>query len=140
MEELAGLTVMVHPNVTHDPLNMQGEIGAITKVFYEDCASCVEFTDERVGVYNHDTLYMLMPTEIILEKLVDDIFNFDLNPSEVLDIFKICMLNEVEKHERALKWAWESPAISEAIVFSVQDWIDLQIERLDQQQDSGIGR
>lgn len=143
MEELVGTTVMVHPKLIQDPINMQGSVGTISRTLYEECASYVNFGHEDIGVYNNDALLMLMPTEVALGDLPNDIVAMDLDASEVLDIFRICMLNESgipEKQETALRLAVASPVISEAIVFTLQDWIDFQIDRLDQQQDPGRGR
>ncbi|MEN5057129.1 hypothetical protein [Sphingobacterium kitahiroshimense] len=143
MEELAGTTVMIHPKLTQDPINMQGCVGTISNVLYEDCASYVNFGLGHFGVYNNDALLMLMPTEVALGKLPNDIDAMDLDPSEVLDIFRISILNESgipEKQETALRLALASPVISAAIVFTVQDWVDFQIARLDQQQNPGRGR
>lgn len=143
MEELVGTTVMVHPKLIQDPINMQGSVGTISRTLYEDCASYVNFGHDHFGVYNNGNLFMLMPTEIALGKLSNHIDAMDLDASEVLDIFRIYMLNESgisEKQETALRLAVASPVISEAIVFTVQDWIDFQINRLDQQKNPGRGR
>jgi len=143
MEDLFGTMVMVDPNLTHDPLNMQGGMGVITQAFYEDCAAYVNFGYERIGVYNNDALFMLMPADVALEKLPSAIQEMHMHPLEVVDIFNIYMLHETgksEQQEKAFDWALGNSRISKAVVFSVQDWIDFQIERLDKQQNPGRGR
>src|SRR5690606_24780280 len=113
---------------------MQGHIGMISRILYEDCASYVDFGNEHFGIYNNDALLMLTPPEVALDKLRNDIREMDMQASEVLDIFNIYMLNETGAPEIALESAFNNPRIAQAIIFSVQDWVEFQIERFDQEQ------
>ncbi|MFB2121597.1 hypothetical protein [Parapedobacter sp. 2B3] len=66
----------------------------------------------------------------------------DMDTAEVLDILGIYLLDASENPEhrqQALDWAMGNERIAQAIVFSVEDWIEFQIDRLDRQQQSGRG-
>jgi hypothetical protein len=142
MENLVGTTVMIHPELTSDPIHMQGRFGAINHVLYEDWSSYVLFQNQMLGLYTNDALLMLVPPEILVEKLRKDIYELDMDPSEVVDILEMYHLHTSGKtslQQEALDWAMTHDKISKAIVFSVQDWIDYQIERLDRQQRPGLG-
>lgn len=142
MENLVGTTVMIHPELTSDPIHMQGRFGAINHVLYEDWSSYVLFQNQMLGLYTNDALLMLVPPEILVEKLRKDIYELDMDPSEVVDILEMYQLHtsgKVSLQQEALDWAMTHDKISKAIVFSVQDWIDYQIERLDRQQRPGMG-
>lgn len=142
MEELVGTTVMVHPDLTTDPVNMQGHLATISHVLYEDCSAYVRFSNQMIGLYSTDVLLMLVPPEIIVDKLRSDVREMDMDASEVVDIMEMYQLHATgvpERQQEALDWAMTHAKISRAIVFSVEDWIDFQIDRLDQQQRSGRG-
>ena len=140
MEELVGISVLVHPNLTQDPVNMQGHMGRISYVLYEDSSVYVKFKNQMLGLYEADGLLMLIPGEIVLDKLRHDVYEMDMDASEVVDILGIYLLDATGKQEQqqqALDWAMGNSKIREAIVFSVQDWIDFQLDRLDQHQQPG---
>lgn len=142
MENLVGTAVMIHPELTSDPIHMQGRFGAINHVLYEDWSSYVLFQNQMLGLYTNDALLMLVPPEILVKKLRKDIYELDMDPSEVVDILEMYKLHTSGKtslQQEALDWAMTHDNISKAIVFSVQDWIDYQIERLDRQQRPGMG-
>lgn len=135
---------MIDPDLNSDPIHMQGLTGIISRVLYDNYAAYVQFTDDIFGVYSNDSLIMLKPPEIVLENLSKNSHEMDLNISDVLEIFKIYLLDlskDIEPELESIEVAMESSEnIIKTITFTVQDWIDLQEERLDQQQKSGRGR
>lgn len=142
MEELVGVTVMVHPDLTRGPINMQGHLGTISHVLYEDCAAYVKFKNGMLGLYDTNALLMLVPPEIVVDKLRSEVYEMDMDASEVVDILEMYQLHATGKpslQQEALDWAITHDKISKAIVFSVGDWIEFQIDRLDQQQKPGRG-
>jgi SMC interacting uncharacterized protein involved in chromosome segregation len=142
MENLVGTAVMIHPELTTDPILRQGQLGTINHVIYEDWSSYVLFQNQELGLYTNDAILMLVPPEILVEKLRKDIHDLNMDAWEVLEILEMYQLHTSGKpslQQEALDWAMTHDKISKAIVFSVQDWIDFQIERLDQQQDAGRG-
>ena len=133
---------MVHPELTTDPVNMQGHLATISHMLYEDCSAYVRFSNQMIGLYRTDALLMLVPPEIIVDKLRTDVREMDMDASEVVDIMEMYQLYATgvpERQQKALDWAMTHDKISRAIVFSVEDWIDFQIDRLDQQQRPGRG-
>lgn len=133
---------MVHPELTTDPVNMQGHLATISYVLYEDCSAYVRFSNQMIGLYSTDALLMLVPPEIIVDKLRTDVREMDMDASEVVDIMEMYQLHATgvpERQQEALDWAMTHDKISRAIVFSVENWIDFQIDRLDQQQRPGRG-
>lgn len=135
---------MIDPDLNYDPLNMEGLTGIINRVLYDNYASYVQFTDDIFGVYRNDSLMMLKPPEIVLDNLFKNAHEMDMNISDVLEIFNIYLLDmspDIEHELEPIEVAMESSEkITKAITFTVQDWIDLQEERLVQQQKSGRGR
>ena len=85
-------------------------------------------------------LLMLIPGEIVLDKLRHDVYEMDMDASEVVDILGIYLLDatgNAQHQQDALDWAMGNDKVMKATVFSVREWIDFQLERLDRQQDSG---
>lgn len=133
---------MVHPELTTDPVNMQGHLATISHVLFEDSSAYVRFRNQMIGLYSTDALLMLVPPEIVVDKLRTDVYEMDMDASEVVDIMEMYQLHatgQPERQQEALDWAMTHAKISRAIVFSVEDWIEFQIDRLDRQQQPGRG-
>lgn len=142
MEKLVGTAVMVHPDVTTDPVNMQGHLGTISHVIYEDSSVYVKFKDHVIGLYDTDALLMLVPVDLVVDKLRSDIAIWNMDASEVVDIMEMYQLHATgipEVQQEALDWAMTHDKISKAIVFSVEDWIEFQMGGPNQQQQPGRG-
>lgn len=142
MENLEGTMVMVHPGLTTDPVNMQGQMGTLTHLVGEDRLAYVRFKNNVIGLYNTDALLILVPPELVVDKLRADIEIFEMDASEVVDILEIYQLYKTgitEVQKEAIDWAMTHDKISKAIVFSVEDRIGFQIDRPVQQQKPGRG-
>lgn len=142
MKDLIGTTVMVHPDLTQDPVNKQGHMGTITHLVDEDRLAYVRFKNDVIGLYSTDALLMLIPPELVVDKLRTDINMLGMVTSEVVDILEMYLLHATgipEVQQEALDWAMTHSTISKAIVFSVEDRIEFQIDRPDQQQKPGRG-
>lgn len=142
MKDLIGTTVMVHPDLTQDPVNKQGQMGTITHLVDEDRLAYVRFKNNVIGLYGTDALLMLIPPELVVDKLRTDIEIFDMDAMDVIDIFETYQLHATgirEVQQEALDWAMTHDKISKTIVFSVEDRIGSQIDRPDQQQKPGRG-
>lgn len=143
MEELVGVPVMVNPNLTQDPVHMQGIIGTISHVNYEADSVYVKFKNQMLGHYSADALLMLIPAEVALDKIRSEIYDRDLDAYEVVDILDIYLLDSTKdpaQRLQALDVAMYRQKLRNTIVFSVQDWIDIQLERLDMEQEQGRTR
>ena len=142
MENLEGTVVMVHPGLTSDPVNMQGHMGTITHLVSEGRLAYVKFKNNAIGLYNTDALLMLIPPELLVDKLRGDIELFEVPADEVVDIFEMYQLHATgipEVQQEALDWAMSHDRISKVIVFTVDERIGFTIDRPDQQQKPGRG-
>jgi len=143
MKDLVGIQVMVHPELTQDPANKQGHMGTISHIVYEDRAAYVRFKNNAIGLYSTDALLMLIPPELVVDKLPTDIEIFDIQASEIVDILEMYQLHSIgnpELQQEALDWAMTHENISKAIIFSVEDWIEFRTDRFDFGQTPGRGR
>lgn len=85
---------------------------------------------------------MLVPVDLVVDKLRSDIAIWNMDASEVVDIMEMYQLHATgipEVQQEALDWAMTHDKISKAIVFSVEDWIEFQMGRPNQQQQPGRG-
>src|SRR5690606_11421171 len=108
MEQIVNQTVMVHPDLTIDPVNMQGQPGTITHLVDDESSAYVRFNNGVIGLYGTDALLMLIPAEILLDKLRTDIDLLGLEASEVVDIMEMYQLHAtglLHAKEEALDWA-----------------------------------
>lgn len=135
---------MVHPELTHDPIEMQGNLGTISHFIEEEDAVYVKFknSNNAIGLYSTNAMLMLIPAEILLDKLRTDVDLFDITAQEVVDIMEIYQLHAtglLDARQGALDWAMTHEKISKAIVFSVEDWVEFQFGRSPRQQQPGRG-
>lgn len=99
MEDLVGVPVMVNPGLTSDPVNMQGIIGTISYVDYETDSVYVKFRSETLGLYSADALLMLIPGNVVLDKLRQDVRQMDMDSSDVVDILGVYLLDSSQNKE-----------------------------------------
>nr|WP_121270949.1 hypothetical protein [Pedobacter schmidteae] len=140
MEDLTDVAVMVHPGLTTDPYNMRGQIGKISHVVYDTNDVYVKFPNQMLGLYDTSALLMLVPPELIVDKLYQEAEEIMLSRLELVDILNIYLHHASNQHEITLDLAMENSNIKQAAVFTVRDWIDFQLDRLDQQQKTGRSR
>ena len=132
MEDLTGTPVVVHPLLTTDPINMQGIIGVISHINYPEESIYVKFQNKMLGHYAPDALIMLVPPQLILDRLRMDIDDNDLSRQELVDILGIYLLystGHVEDRKTALDWAYGNSNY-DSILFTVGDWISYQTDML----------
>lgn len=143
MKDSVGIAVMVHHDLTQDPLNKQGQLGIITHIVDADRVAYVRFNNNVIGLYSTDALLMLIPPELVVDKLRSDVVEMDMDVTDVLDILEMYQQHAEgtpAAQQGALDWAMTHAQISKAIVFSVEDWLEYQHNRLDTHQKSGRGR
>ena len=118
---------MVHPTLTNDPVNMQGELGLISLIDTKKDEVYVRFKNQMHGLYSADALLMLVPGLEILDKLRAD--SEELERYDFIDILGIYLLDATgeEKFQRsALELAMSRSSLVFATIISVQDYIDLR--------------
>lgn len=95
-----------------------------------------------IGLYDTNALLMLVPVDMAIDKLRSDRDMLNMNASDVVDIMEMYQLDATgipEVQQEALDWAVTHDKISGAVVFSVENWIEFQIGRPNQQQQPGRG-
>ncbi|RZM21601.1 MAG: hypothetical protein EOO88_32445 [Pedobacter sp.] len=72
MDELLGMPVMVHPQLTHDPSMMRGKAGTVIGADLHSDTIMVAFANNGAGRYQSDALLVLKPhNELYRELLVN---------------------------------------------------------------------
>lgn len=77
MEDLKGRLVMIHPNLTHDPMNQQGEVGIIVLTDLTKDEVYVGLGNGNVGLYSTDALLMLKPSNVIYADIMTNFKKLD---------------------------------------------------------------
>lgn len=126
MDELRNQLVMVQPNLPYDPLFMQGYMGNISHFNAEQTAAYVKFQNKSLGLYSTDSLWMLVPGFLLVDKL-RSIDSDDIEPYELVDILDIYLMNgtgELKYQKEALDRASNNFNILNAAVITVEDYIE----------------
>lgn len=119
---------MVHPYLTTDPIQRQGEIGKVVEVDKNDeDVLIVDFSDGKKGAYFSDALLTLYPTPIILQGLISN--NDILLPKEREAILSIHKLVVKGKYDEAMKLANETSGTSFICMTTCDRWIELKKEQ-----------
>jgi hypothetical protein len=125
MDQLINTPVMVHPELTHDPVNQQRNIGLINHIVYENDEVYVRFKPDITGVYSADALLLLRPPAQILASLKAGIEAMDRR--DIIELLNIYLLQESGQPD-AIQEAMYMPIFNDALwekaLISLQDWID----------------
>lgn len=125
MDQLINTPVMVHPELTHDPVNQQCNIGTISHVVYENDEVYVRFKEDITGVYSADALLLLQPPNLILANLKAGIEAMDRR--DIIELLNVYLLQKSGRPD-AIEEAMYMPVFNEALwdkaLISLQDWID----------------
>jgi len=142
MDELVDKVVMVHPNLTQDPANRQGQTGTITNVVHENDEVFVRFDDNGIGLYSSDALFLLKPASLILESLRSAIYGIDyLDSKDIVGILDVYALQASGQIKEALELAISNETVRIASIVFVDDWIDRgYTDEKDRGQSPNIGR
>lgn len=127
MNELRDKVVIVHPTLTHDPVNMQGQMAKIISVDAAKDEIMVRFKNQMLGLYEANALLMLIQGMEILDKLRSDSENLDrYDLVDVLGIYLLDATGEDKYKREALEMATSGADLMYATVISVQDYLDLK--------------
>lgn len=142
MDELVDKVVMVHPNLTQDPANRQGQTGRITNIVHENDEVFVRFEDNAIGLYSSDALLLIKPASLILESLRSAIHGIDyLDRKDIVGILDVYALQAEGQIKEALELAISNETVRIASIVFVDDWIDRgYTDRKDPGQGTGISR
>lgn len=70
MDELLGMPVMVHPQLTQDPFKMRGQAGTVIGADLHSDTIFVAFGDKGAGRYQSDALLVLKPHNELYKELL----------------------------------------------------------------------
>jgi hypothetical protein len=125
---LLGQTVMVHPHLTTDPIQRQGEIGKVAEVSGSDKeVVTVEFPDGKKGAYFSDGLLILYPLPVIRHGLQSNIPQ--LNVQHRKDIGQIIKCLNSKKYIEALQLAAKNDALQFFCTTNCGRWMEMQRNR-----------
>src|SRR5258708_31768204 len=97
MNELIDTPVLIHPELTFDPVMKQGHTGAITNIVHENDEIYVKFEDAVFGLYSADALLVLRPLPDLLENLRGGIEN--MYRADLLAMLNIYLLRQSGRKE-----------------------------------------
>lgn len=142
MEELTGHLVMVHPNLTSDPANRQGQIGIITSASLEKDEIYVGFGTNKLGLYSTDALLVLKPHQELYSYLLTHAK--DLKTPDFKTLMEINLLQQkggVSDLRDAMGLASSNESVLAFSTVSLQQTLGLsRQENHTQQQSAQIGR
>jgi hypothetical protein len=130
--QLHGTLVLVRPDMEHDPVNQQGEVGVLTYVA-EDQGVFVSFRNSVEGKYDAGNLMQLKDRDQIFAERK----NYgDLEIEDYKDLYKISLLLDMGRSQdilRALEIAGKNPAVWQKTLLPVA-------ERMVAKQELALGR
>jgi len=110
MEELTGNLVMVHPKLTNDPVQRQGQLGVITSADLAEDEIYVGFGSSPLGLYSSDALLVLKPNNELYEDILTHIK--EMNTPDFKTLMEITLLQE-KNSVKYLREAMELAATNE---------------------------
>jgi hypothetical protein len=128
--DITGRVVMVHPSLTTDPIQRQGEIAKVIEISpLNKEVLTVEFVDGKKAAYFSDGLLTLYPKEIILQGLQSNSINQE-NRKLILSVFS---LTGERKYGEALKLAITNDTTKFFCATTCSDWLDMKKEQKNNQ-------
>lgn len=126
MDELFNKHILVHPDLTSDPMNAQGKIGRIDVINYgEDEVFVMLDNNNLYGLYEADALLVLQPPEHLLENLKASLD--ELSKADIVGLLNIYLWQNTRDDEAirdALALAINNPNLRDKALMSLRDWID----------------
>lgn len=124
MEELTGQLVVVHPQLTTDPISRQGQIGVIATVDIKNDTIGVGFGSGPLGRYSPDALLMLKNKNELYKDIMTGVKGMDA--ATFKDLLDINMKQEYTDYghtSAAMKIALENPEVMKRSMISLEDYI-----------------
>lgn len=142
MEDLTGTMVLVHPELTADPAQRQGQIGLITGIDLPNDEIQVGFGSRPLALYSTNALLVLKPHNELYRDLLTDVQQ--MKAQDFKTLLRISMIQEngsPRQLKDALKMAMSNGQTLKYSTVSLQDKLDLAIGKdLEVHQQNGIGR
>ncbi|MCQ6957661.1 hypothetical protein [Mucilaginibacter aquariorum] len=137
-DELTGMLVLVHPELTQDPANNQGKIGIITGAELEQDDVYVSFGKGEQALYSTDALLVFKPEKDLYTTIMTDAR--EAGPEVFKTLFQI---NLMQQHgtTSVMKKAMEMVADNKILRDLSMDTLENRLaNQLQQQQDQSFSR
>lgn len=124
MEELTGQLVVVHPQLTTDPVSRQGQIGVIAMADLKSDTISVGFGGGPLGRYSSDALFVLKNKNELYQDIMTGVKDMDADTFK--DLLDINMKQEYADYghtSAAMKIALENPEVMKRSMISLEDYI-----------------
>lgn len=114
--------VLVHPQLTDDPVSKQGQIGIITAAILNTDEFYVGFDDGEVGLYSADALLAFKHSDAIYDGIKRDIMQ--LSPATFKDLKTIALLldhGSAKQQRTAMEIARKNPSAMASAMHSLEE-------------------
>lgn len=142
MENLKGTQVLVHPELTTDPAQRQGQIGTISSIDLGRDEVYVSFGSAPLALYATDALLVLKPHQDLYRDLMDALPQMETHDFKTLLRISMTLENGSPRQLlNALEMVADNDQIMKYAAISLQERIEQSLAQ-DQQQDcqKGLGR
>lgn len=124
MEELTGKLVVVHPQLTTDPVSRQGQIGVIATVDLKSDTIGVGFGAGPLGKYSSDALLVLKNKNELYQDAMTGVKDMDAKTfHDLLDLNMKQERSDYLNVSAAMKMAIENPEVMKRSMISLEDYI-----------------
>lgn len=124
MEELTGQLVVVHPQLTTDPVSRQGRIGVIATADLKNDTISVGFGAGPLGRYSSDALLVLKNKNELYQDIMTGVKDMDAETfKDLLDINMKQERSDYGNVSGAMKIALENPEAMKRSMIFLEDYI-----------------
>jgi len=124
MEELTGRLVVVHPQLTTDPVSRQGQIGVIATVDLKNDTIGVGFGGGPLGRYSSDALLVLKDKNELYQDVMTGVKDMDTKTfHDLLDLNMKQERSDYVNISAAMKIALDSPEVLKRSMISLEEYI-----------------
>ena len=117
--KMRGTVVLVHPELTNDPLDKQNQVGVICEANLEHDDIYVDFVD-KTGLYTSDSLFTFLPLD---DMLPDKAQLSTENQKALYKIRAFLSYNEVNWNIKAMQIARDHPQIQPQCIETLKNQI-----------------
>lgn len=142
MEDLTDTLVLVHPELTTDPAQRQGQVGTINSIDLPRDEVYVSFGSAPLALYATDALLVLKPHQDLYRDLMDALPQMETHDFKTLLRISMILENGSPRQLRnALEMVTDNDQTMKHATISLQDKIEQSLAQ-DQQHDrqKGLGR
>ncbi|WP_316738475.1 hypothetical protein [Pedobacter aquatilis] len=130
MENITGNLVLVHPELTSDPVNKQGQVGVIMSADVASDRIAVSFGNAKLGMYSADALMVLKDHNELLKLALTKVK--EMSSETFGSLLRMSMDQEsgnVSRMANALSLSKNSPELMSYSLLSLEDKLGLEESR-----------